>query len=76
MAGVRELDGVSQQVEHDLANPARVTDKAPRGAGCIGQEKFQTLFVSRRGHQLEQVLQGHPQVERHLVNVNVAGFNF
>ena len=58
-----ELDGVADQVDHDLAKAAVVADDHPRDVGMDEAGQFQALRGGGDGERFHRVAQAFPQVE-------------
>ena len=71
-----ELDGVVDQVGEDLLEPQRVADQRQRGVAIHQADQFQALVVGRRGEDGQGVLQQVAQIERNVVQHQLAGFDF
>ena len=75
LAVLRELEGVGQQVERDLADAARIADEPDRQVGIDRVHELQSLLRRHRRHQVEGALDRAPQLERLVVQLDLAGLD-
>src|SRR5579863_8151450 len=76
LAGVRELDGVADEIDEDLAQPHRI---APHGAGDVeidGTGQFKPLRMSSAGKDLDGLFDGFAQAELDALELELSGFDF
>jgi hypothetical protein len=70
-----ELDRVADQVGEDLLEPQRVADQRQRRVAVDQAHQFQLLGVGGRGEDGQGVLQQVAQVERDMVEHQLAGLD-
>ena len=69
----RELDGVGQQVDEDLAQPRHVAHQRLGRAVFDQVGQVEVLFLRARRHQVERVFDTAAQVEHLLLELELAG---
>src|SRR3984957_2736953 len=75
LAGVRELDGVADEIDEDLAQPHRI---APHGAGYVeidGTGQLQPLRMGSAGEDLAGFFDGFAQAEFDALELEFSGFD-
>ena len=72
LAVLRELEGVGQQVEGDLPHPSRVADEPDRQVRIHRVHELQPALGRHRRHQVEGALDRAPELERLVVQVDLA----
>ncbi len=75
LAALGELDGVADEVEDDLSEPARVADD---GVGDVGRDvadQLEVFLVRAQGQRLHRALEVLAQTERRVLQIELAGFD-
>ena len=75
LPGLRELDGVADEVDDDLAQAAIVADHHVGHFGMDEAGQFQSLLVRANGKRLHRVAKTFPQVERAAIEREFARFD-
>src|SRR5690606_10396873 len=71
---LRELDGIAQQVEQDLFEPAFIADRFPEVRRELDTH-CEALFVHLRRDERERLLDGAADLERLACNDELLGFD-
>ena len=72
LAALGELDGVADQVDEDLAQPARVADQRRRDVGAMSQASSRPFLVRPRRQSLGASITRVAQIEVDRVDVELA----
>ena len=72
----RELDGVSDKIGNDLADPARIADNMLRRTGNITDDQLDCFLPRFDSHELGDIVHQHHQVERNRLQLHLAGLDF
>ena len=73
---LREFQRITQQIHEDLAYPARIAHHIRRRIGRKAQDQLDPFLEGGRGKQLRDMLADLAEVERTLLQIQLAGFNF
>ena len=70
-----ELERVADQVGEHLPDPARVPHHLPRRVRLVADDEIELLLGGAAGDHLRHLLDGDPEIERHRLDQQFAGFD-